>query len=143
VSYKVFISMALFGLLTLPLARAQLNRTVGFEIPFDFGFGTWNTVLPAGNYEVSYVPANNALVIRGVHQNAISIVKPVEANLFQQGKEKLVFKRYGNTYFLSQVFRGTGTGTGRQLPKSKSELDLISRGPARGVEYATIIVPAN
>jgi len=143
--YKAFTCIALFGFLIVPLARAQstATRTLGFEVPFDFG--VWNTVLPAGSYEVKYISDTSSLLIRSVHQNStwFVIVLPVDASLSQQGKGQLVFRRYGNTFFLSQMFSGRGIGTGRELPKSKLELDLIARVPARGVEYATITVPAN
>jgi hypothetical protein len=45
---------------------------------------------------------------------------------------ELVFHKYGNSYFLSEIW--TGLGQGRQLPKSEREKELARE--TRGSEVA-------
>jgi hypothetical protein len=52
---------------------------------------------------------------------------------------KLVFHRYGNAYFLSEVWP-TGSTLGKQLRKSKAELEIAKAGaPTEGAAvYASV-----
>jgi len=67
-----------------------------------------------------------------------------------QTKALLVFHRYGDQYFLVQVW-AAGATTGRQFPQSKSERDvqkqLASNGSANKValntKSDTVIIAAN
>jgi hypothetical protein len=140
--YKVFTATTLFGLLIVPLARAQWNQPVRADIPFDFGVA--NMVLPAGNYQFTYSHGTRSVLIRSLNQNAAAMVilNSVQANRSQQGKAQLVFHRLGSTYFLWQLFHGHGAETGGEVPRSRSERDLIARLPGSHVERASIIVPA-
>jgi hypothetical protein len=52
---------------------------------------------------------------------------------------KLVFSRYGDRYFLSQVF-SAGSGVGRQIPKSKLERELASSQPRPTTEHVALSV---
>jgi hypothetical protein len=135
--------MTLFGLLIVPLANAQSSRPVQADIPFDFGVA--NRVMPAGNYRLTYSHDNKTLSIRGLDQNAKAavITYALQDKWPQQNKAtRLTFNRVGGTYFLSQMFHGQGLLTGSEVPRSRSERDLIARIPALGVERALITIPA-
>ena len=64
-----------------------------------------------------------------------------------QDKARLVFHRYGNEYFLSEIWPAGGA-TGRELPKSRPERELQQRVNDPGIaamkapyaETVTIVV---
>lgn len=112
-------------LLTLALATAvatangQARQKLSADVPFDFIVG--DKVLAAGQYRVSQVGiGDEALAIRSADakNNAIRLTNATTAQ--ERKSAMLVFHRYGNTYFLSQVWEG-GDRIGRQLLKSRQE----------------------
>jgi len=96
------------------------QRDVVADIPFPFVVA--RQTLPAGHYIVS--PANaEALGIhdannRGTFVPTLSKQRPVNDNSC-----KLVFHRYGDTYFLSEVWV-EGNANGRTLFRSRAEREL-------------------
>jgi hypothetical protein len=125
------------------VARAQDAMVV--DIPFAFTAG--NATLPAGEYRVQKLDRNSAVLL--VHcwdarASALVITNAAQAKETQT-ESKLVFNRYGNRYFLSQVWNA-GSIRGRQLPisprekempqlarnETKTEITLVARlSPAR------------
>jgi hypothetical protein len=75
-------------------------QAIGFRVPFDFTVS--DQVLPPGTYGVSYM-AENAIVVRSQNGriNALSTTHGADGQ--SAGGCKLVFRRYGNQYFLHQV----------------------------------------
>jgi hypothetical protein len=113
-------------LLTLALASAvvtangQSKHKLTANVPFDFIVG--DKVLAAGQYQLNAVGiAEDALAIRSTDSknNAIRLTNTIAASQ-ERRPARLVFHRYGNTYFLSQVWEG-GENVGRQLKKSQQE----------------------
>lgn len=113
-------------LLTLALATAvatangQSRYKLTADVPFEFVVG--DKVFAAGRYRVSQVGiGGEALAIRSADSknNAIRLTSATESQ--ERKSARLVFHRYGNTYFLSQVWEG-GDRTGRQLRKSRQEI---------------------
>ena len=101
------------------VVRAQ--EPVVADIPFAFSAG--DAALPAGEYRVEKIGTNGAvLLIRCADPTAAALVTtmPAGGGINQQTKSRLVFHRYGNKYFLSQVW-SAGTSSGRQLRKSARE----------------------
>src|SRR5882762_1863658 len=125
------------------VARAQDAMVV--DIPFAFTAG--NATLPAGEYRVQKLDRNSAVLL--IHcwdakASALVITNAAQAKETQT-ESKLVFNRYGNRYFLSQVWNA-GSIRGRQLPisprekempqltgnETKTEITLVARlSPAR------------
>jgi len=120
-------SFLLAGLLVLSsmaatqVARAQ--QAMVADIPFAFTAG--NVTLPAGEYRVQKLDGNSAvLLIRCSDASAAAMVITNAAQAKElQSQSKLIFKRYDNRYFLSQVWTA-GSIRGRQLPKSSQEKEL-------------------
>jgi hypothetical protein len=146
VRYKVLTTMTLFGLSIVPLASAQSSQAVEADIPFDFG--VQNTVLPAGTYRLTYNLGTRRVSIRDLDQRGTAMVLQsavgVDPKGLQQNKKAhLVFNRYGNTYFLSQMWQGNDTTNGLELGKSRGERHIIARvSTPAGVERTSIIVAA-
>ncbi|HEX3248051.1 MAG TPA: hypothetical protein VHS05_01385 [Pyrinomonadaceae bacterium] len=97
------------------------------NIPFDFSIA--GKKLPAGNYSIGRVTPNSdntVLSIRDANgsskETRFSI--PVQA-VDAKNQATLVFHRYGDDYFLYQVW-SAGETTGRQFPKSSAEREIQS-----------------
>ena len=99
-------------------ARAQ--EPLAVNIPFAFTAG--ETTLPAGEYRVEKMDSNNAvLLIRCTEpRKAIMVTTIATGGGKQQEQSKLVFHRYGEQYFLSQVWNA-GYNIGRELRISHPE----------------------
>lgn len=101
-------------------ANAQSSNKVFADIPFEFSVGY--KTLPTGEYSVQTVASSgNALVIRSADAK-VSALRLSEATDRMKNKShaRLVFHRYGERYFLAEVWNGADT-SGRQLLKSLEE----------------------
>jgi hypothetical protein len=104
-------------------ANAQTNQRVYAQIPFDFVVG--DKMLSAGKYSVSsQLMDGSALLIRNVKAkgSAIRLTDGIQSRS-SQTQTRLVFHRYGQTYFLAEVWQN-GYSTGRKLHQSKAERAL-------------------
>jgi len=113
-------------------AQAQSFSKLVAEIPFDFSVG--NKVMPAGQYTISVLnPGSGQKLLRisrpDGHQAVILRTTPVWSSAKNQGT--LVFHRYGNQYFLSQIW-GPAENYGMEAPASKEE-----RAIARTLDQAS------
>jgi hypothetical protein len=101
-------------------ANAQNRVSVAAEIPFDFVVG--NAKLPAGSYRVKTISdTGDALLIsnRDGKASAVRLSKEIQDN--DHAKVCLMFRRYGDQYFLSEVWTGQ---TARSINKSNRERAL-------------------
>jgi hypothetical protein len=129
------IQTAVAALALAAAGYAQSAQELKVIVPFDFVAGS--RTLSAGQYTVSQ-PGNSVIVrSAGGAPGAVMITNRVKSP-GRQEIGKLVFHRYGNRYFLSEVW-GTDQSTGSQLPKTTQERELAQH--ARN-ELATIFVSA-
>jgi hypothetical protein len=103
-------------------ANAQLSNPMRVKIPFDFNLG--DKKLPAGDYTFSR--------LSGFYTNTTMSISSADArtHVFQstfgarvltpKNSSTLVFHKYGDIYFLEQVWTG-GEQEGLQLPESRRE----------------------
>ena len=114
-------------------ARAQANSPLLANIPFQFVVE--DKSLPAGEYRIERMLSGNpkVLLIRSTDGRAHRTVMTMEvlANDWQ-AESKLIFNRYGNKYFLSQIWTA-GSKSGRELPKSQRETELAGKQAKREV----------
>ena len=110
--------LALALLATTQAVRAQ--EPVVANIPFAFTAG--DTTLPAGEYRVEKMQqGSRVLLIRCTEGSpAIMVVTNAAETNGPQEKSKLIFDRYGNRYFLAQVW-SAGSSRGSELRKSAKE----------------------
>ena len=118
----MLVSIVALAFVTALVSNAQTRtRQVRANVPFDFVVG--DKTLAAGNYTVATASSNSteAVSIRSSdgRQNAIRLTNAVIENA-RTRPARLVFNRYGNTYFLTQVW-AAGSSEGRELRKSKAE----------------------
>ena len=131
------------GLITIVPAYAQLPGTeIHAMVPFDFMVR--GKFLPAGAYRVRRVndsPEGLMIQNEATHQTAIVETDPVEARRIPS-KARLVFHRYGDDYFLAQVWT-PGNDTGRELIPSHKERSLSRELARNNTQPETIVVAAN
>ena len=143
---KVFSAVIVCGLLamvTAATAYAQMPGTVvRARIPFDFKVR--GKTLSAGDYEIRRLSdAPDGLEILSVndkHERAFFVTEPVQPRAFPRRGE-IVFHRYGDTYFLSEIFAG-GDRTGRELLRSHQERDLRREMASNKTEPETVALAA-
>jgi hypothetical protein len=126
---KTFALLALVCAATVTAAGAQ-TVPLRANIPFQFHVG--EKVMPAGQYQVAGLN-NSTSVIKVTSAEkktaALALKNTIRAKS-DAAESRLVFRRYGNEYFLAQVFT-EGTEVGSELPKSKAERAIINRLPNR------------
>ena len=140
---KVYASISLlfslYAILAAAPAAAQSAREQTANISFSFNVG--DKTFPAGLYRVRQLnPASDrvALEIRSADGRLgkitlTSFVRPGEAS----EQARLVFTRYGEQYFLAQVWTHAQT-EGLALPTSRSERTLARRAGERAPERTTV-----
>jgi hypothetical protein len=118
-----FATAAFLGLLLMPALAPLYGQSLNVEVPFDFvaAQGT----MPAGEYRVTpNQPAQGMvrLISSKGSSAAICFAHAIQSSR-PSDTSKLVFNRYGNQYFLSQVW-SEGSDYGRGLPPSKAEREI-------------------
>lgn len=105
----------------VPLAAQSI--TVTANIPFEFVVG--DHTMPAGEYTVSNAVGTNALTIGARDGSALVFVGSalLRADEGYPDTSELLFRRYGNQYYLSEVW-SSATPIGRELLKSRTEREL-------------------
>ena len=130
-------ALTLIGMLSLLLAAGSAmaqsaGQTVRANIPFNFVVS--KQVLPAGEYTISRMgTGGSVLAIHGDNnkENMVVLSNNLESR-DPSAKTKLVFRCYGDRYFLSQVWI-EGSSAGRQLPKSAHESEVAMDSSAKDV----------
>jgi hypothetical protein len=131
-------SLILISLLGLTFAWAGLVGaspvvTVRADIPFAFSVN--NQVLPAGTYEIVQNDNTGMLTIRNQEtrrSTIFSVNTPQERRI--PAAAKLTFNRYGDQYFLSQVW---AWDTGRAVRMSRTEREA-ARQAAKNLAMAGV-----
>ena len=125
-------SLTMLVLLSTGVAYSQIGPIViRGDIPFDFT--VVDKTLPAGNYDVKKVVTGLAsgvetLHIRGTeNQEQAGFVAIAVEKTGKLGKPMFVFRRYGDKYFLAEIW--TGVSIGRELPKSYQERQISQFQP--------------
>ena len=100
-------------------ANAQQANKIVANIPFEFSVGY--KTMPAGEYSVQTISAGgNALMVQSTDGKRAAVRLTEESERAKKTHARLVFHRYGDRYFLAEVWNG-GERTGRQLLKSQEE----------------------
>jgi hypothetical protein len=129
--------IALYAALLLA-ASASIAQTrqgdVVANIPFPFVVA--HQTLPAGHYIVS--PANaDALGIHDANNRGTFVPTESTQRSANDNSCKLVFHRYGDTYFLSEVWVA-GNSNGRTLFRSRAERELAESGKEKVIAEVTL-----
>lgn len=109
----------------LAAASVALSQTRVGDVTVDvpFAFSVAEQTLPAGHYIVA--PMGDTIRIFNSQARGLYVPTHSAMRTASDGT-KLVFHRYGDTYFLSEVWV-TGDTTGRQLFRSRAERESAAR----------------
>jgi hypothetical protein len=124
---RIALSAALFLTAALTFAQTKPGDLVA-DVPFAFVVA--GRTLPPGHYVINNLNEN-----LGIHDaNNQGVLVPVhrEQRSPQENSSKMVFHRYGDTYFLSEVWVG-GNSIGRALFPSRAESKLVDSGKEREI----------
>ena len=119
-TWKKLIVLSVLGVLTSVSAHAQAGKQFIVTIPFNFYVA--GKMLPAGQYHIGRSTEDaEGLVLRGTdgRTGVFVLTRGIQNKEIQQ-ESKLVFRRYGDQYFLGEVWI-SGRSTGRELPTSRKE----------------------
>ncbi len=121
------LGLAMFLALLMSAAAHAQTTQLNVTVPFEFVAG--DTVLPAGDYDVHSIGflGGKALSIQNVTSRAGTFLlsswcqsaKTSESN-------KLVFYRYGQKYFLAEVWT-VSTNIGRKMPLDQRQTELARK----------------
>jgi hypothetical protein len=135
---KAFVLLSLLLSLSAIYVYARGNTLIRkVEIPFDFSVR--DETFPAGAYSVTRVNQDKS-ILQISSEDGRRMVRI--STYLVQAKEapksaKLIFRRYGETYFLSQIWESYDI-RGRQLSKSRTERSF-ERDLAKGGEEPSIV----
>jgi hypothetical protein len=118
---NLLVAMAL-ALLVTTAASAQ---TVKLNVTVPFSFIVNGAALPAGEYSVSSMDDHGTvLAIHNLNSKATSLVSSIACvKRDYPTQSKLIFRRYGDRYFLNQIWT-EGNNDGRELPPSAREKEV-------------------
>lgn len=133
---KNFTMLSLVLMVTAVSVCAQSDRSKVTNIPFSFIVG--QKTLPAGEYTVepNRKDSHNVWLVqrRDGSTCALFTTMPVRASETQE-KTKLIFHKYGDQYFLSQIWTAGGN-SGRELLMPRLERELAKNA----IERQTIVL---
>jgi len=110
------------AILAVSSLSAQSGRRMIANVPFDFT--VMGHHLRAGSYSLTTNLIQGTVFVRGEENDSAMFALTIATQAPQsQIQPKLVFNRYGDRYFLAQVWPPE-TDQGRLLPTSKEEREL-------------------
>lgn len=114
----MLVLVAAVAFVTTTAANGQTRSRLSANVPFEFTIG--DKSLPAGEYNISGLyNSGEAIVVSNGDNSAIRLSNAL-ISPERQKNSKLVFHRYGDRYFLAEVWR-SGETSGRKLVMSKAE----------------------
>ena len=132
---NVLATMIVMCLMTTATYAQTGSLKVRFHVPFPFTVE--NSAFAAGDYEVTQ-PTQFMLVLRNLENQASALehVQPAGSRKEVDGQARVLFHRYGGSYFLAVVSDGSLEAT-YDFDKSNKETELIAQDPTRRPEVVT------
>jgi len=145
---KYGLLVAMIAVMVNQPAKAQsLGYGLRVNIPFDFKVG--DKTFAAGRYTVNRAQQDDSVIKISSWKGKANTLRPTISVTIRKPRNRgtLVFNRYGDQYFLAQVWPA-GASTGRALSASRSERDLQNQrhdsvGEASGQEAQTVTIAAD
>lgn len=138
----MFVGIIALAFASALAASAQNQRSLVVNIPFDFSVK--GKTLPAGEYIVRRGnPADSSSLIvqrRDGEASAVVLTMSIDA-VESQKQSRLVFNRYGEQYFLSQVWTA-GESQGTKLFRTRRERSLEIELAKAGARPETVAIAA-
>jgi len=141
-AFTMFAMLVLVGSLAVTAQAQTIGMKLIADIPFEFSAG--NQKLPPGKYEVTVInPSSDQSVLRirsiDSHNGTVLMLHPVEGKV--QDDARLLFTRYGDRYFLAQVWP-SASRMGIEAPAFRAERNLARERPGIKPETKSVAVAA-
>ena len=115
-------------LLMVVAADAQSLNANMMKAKVPFSFMVNQKEMPAGDYTVKLVGLGPRYLVISDERGNLTTALPNGVLASRVSKAaKLVFHRYGDRHYLSQVW-GQGQDLGHELPQSKREKEILAQG---------------
>lgn len=133
-AYKILVAAGLLALFSVaPTTHAQIGGVIVARVPFSFSIR--EKTLPPGDYifAVVQIGSSDALKITSADHHTVVVVpsRPAQAKS-TNALPKLVFNRYGDRYFLSEVY-GLDDASAQQVARNREEDRLAKSASERAV----------
>ncbi len=119
---RVVIAFCVVALLTAVSAYGQVLKA---NVPFPYRVG--EKTVAAGECTISIDTAARRMVLQPAVGDAFIVGPHTASSVVPRAKSVLVFVRYGETYFLRQVWTA-GMNIGQELPSTKPEREYARLG---------------
>ena len=101
-----------------------IAQTTALKANIPFNFSVAGKSLPTGEYTIQSVgTGNRVLVLRGSDKSSKMVMANSCESAKPSDKTKLVFHRYGDRYFLKQIWVA-GNNAGREIPTTRREEEV-------------------
>ncbi len=116
---KRIAAIALLAIANFALAGTSFAQSKGVRADVPFAFTVGNQLLPAGTYTIK--TESEGLIAIKNHDKPIAVLTLVDRDGAKpQNPGKLLFRKYGNQYFLSEILC-SGAGMDASVHPSKAE----------------------
>lgn len=134
-------AIALFVVATSVTAYSALAQDHQAKAAVPFSFSVNNNSLPAGNYAIGSDVASPRVLSLRERDKRVSLLIMGSPGSSSQGNGKLVFHRYGNQYFLTEICSPKGSQnvtfpTSKAEKRAKAEVQEASLGTTENVLIA-------
>ena len=130
-------ALGTYAILGVSVLSAQGYHKLVTNVPFDFNVADKH--LNAGTYTLTSNTLQSPILIRG--QRGSMFILPMAAKTGRDQRDaRLVFRRYGDRYFLATIWY-SGT-EGRQLNVSKAE-QQIARNASKPEQVAVLVATSH
>lgn len=144
--FLLLVAMVVFATAFTTNVSGQTEKAVRANVKFDFQIG--DRVYPSGEYRIESVgrqPDNTLRIISVGDMNKTQFILANHSNAGKTQVPKLVFKKYGENYFLTEIVLESGQW-GYSLNPSRdrhSERNLVSRLPSEHFQVVTLSKPSH
>jgi hypothetical protein len=116
--FATFLGLAVTGV------QAQASSKVEVNIPFEFSAG--KTTLQPGVYTIKRM-SGNYLTLRSAGGEAVILNAPLNLTSSDpESVERLVFNKYGEQYYLSQIWLTADTGRELVVRKKTAKPEIVA-----------------
>lgn len=130
---SLFSLLAMVVVLAVGSAYAQLASPGVVKVNIPFSFTANQKAFPAGEYKVKNSGTARVLLISAEDSSEQGLISTMDVEANQSSAQtKLIFHRYGDQYFLSQVWV-RGEASGHELPTTRTEKELMAKAASDSV----------
>jgi len=116
------------SIIAVVAAAAACAQSVNFKANVPFSFVVNGRMVQGGDVTIRLSSAPDALIIKSLGHGGVAVLTNGQEPGNPSEPPRLVFHRYGDSYFLDEVWGVAGYGC--KLPQGNREQELSAKGPA-------------